>query len=161
MEKESKVSLYQIADAYRKIEEMDDEGLIPYLEAIEGQMENKVDQIVKFRQELTATASAIDTEVQRLLDMKKSRERLAERLKEYISTAMIAHDIEKIDTGLFKISFLNSESLQVVDEASIPEEYIITKVTKQVDKMSLKKAIKGGQEIPGAIIERRKNIQIK
>lgn len=161
--KNDKVSLYVIADGFKKLNDMaeDDEMLVPYLDAISMQMENKVDNIVKFRQELTATASAIDNEIQRLLAMKKSRERLADRLREYISTAMQAHDIEKLDTGLFKLSFFTSESVQVVDEDKIPEEYILIKTIKQVDKLGLKKAIKAGQEVPGVTLERHKNIQIK
>ena len=158
-----KISLYQISESLSKLEEMaeNDDMLAPYLESVSLQFENKVDQIVKYRQNLTADCEMIDVEVQRLLAMKKSREKLAERLKDYVSQAMLAHNMEKLDTGLFRISFRSSESISVVDENLIPEEYILIKTVKQVDKLSLKKAIKSGQTIPGVELKEAKNIQIK
>ena len=158
-----KISLYAIAEGFQKLNEMtdDDEMLVPYLDAISMQLDNKVDNIVKFRQERLATVTAIDSEVQRLLAMKKSHERLAERLKEYISTAMILHDIEKIDTGLFKVSFLNSESVEVTDEDLISDEFKKVKTVFQVDKLALKAALKAGIAVEGAELIKRKNLQIK
>lgn len=158
-----KISLYAIAEGFQQLNEMadDDEMLVPYLDAITMQLDNKVDNIVKFRQEKLATVAAIDSEVQRLLAMKKSHEKLAERLKEYVSTSMILHDIEKIDTGLFKVSFLNSESVEVTDESLISDEFKKVKTVFQVDKLALKAALKAGKVVQGAEIVRRKNLQIK
>jgi hypothetical protein len=159
MEKEPKVSLYQMTEALQVLENMEDEDMEPYLESLELQIENKVDSIVKYRQNLTAGAFAITQEIERLNNMKKVVERRAERLKEIISRAMIAHDIKEVKTDLFKVSFLKSEAV-LVDEALLDEKYLITKVTKQADKVAIKKAIKNGEEVIGASLEQRQNLQI-
>lgn len=160
---ENKVSLYQIADSLKALEAMaeDSTELEPYLDSVELQLENKIDSIVKYRQNLTATAEAIQSEIDRLLEMKKQRERLANRLKEYMSNTMLAHNIDKIDTGLFKISFRESESTEIIDIESIPAEYLITKTTTSADKTAIKKAIKEGKEVKGAEVIKNFNIQIK
>ena len=160
MEKEQKINLYQMTEALQLIENMEDEELEPYFESLSLQIENKVDAIVKYRQNLTATAFAIDSEIQRLTNMKKMAEKRAERLKEYISRAMLAHNITEVKTDLFKVSFLKSESV-LVDDAELDEKYIIIKTTKQADKVAIKKAIKSGETVRGASLEVRQNIQIK
>lgn len=157
-----KISLYQLTDVYQKLSDYieDDTELDQYLGSLTEQIENKVDSIVKFRQELIVTSEAIDSEIKRLTDLKKKRERLAERLKENISRSMLEHDIEKLDTGLFKLSFLKSESV-LVDDTQLDEKYIVTKITKQADKVAIKKALKAGEEVSGASLELKQNLQIK
>jgi len=157
-----KISLYQLTDAYQKLSDYieDDTELDQYLGSLNEQIENKVDSIVKFRQELLVTSEAIDSEIKRLTDLKKKRERLAERLKENISRSMLEHNIEKLDTGLFKLSFLKGESV-LADDTQLDEKYIVTKITKQADKVAIKKALKAGEEVSGASLELKQNLQIK
>ena len=158
-----KISLYQLTDAYQKLSDYieDDTELDQYLGSLTEQIENKVDNIVKFRQELIVTSEAIDSEIKRLTDLKKKRERLAERLKENISRSMLEHNKEKLDTGLFKLSFLKSETTDIFDESIIPSEFRIEKITFLVDKKSIKDVIKKGGEVPGAKITTHNNLQIK
>lgn len=155
-----KISLYQLTDAYQKLSDYieDDTELDQYLGSLTEQIENKVDNIVKFRQELLVTSEAIDSEIKRLTDLKKKRERLAERLKENISRSMLEHNIEKLDTGLFKLSFRKSKRTEV-DESIIDDKYF--KIIKKVDLIAIKKAIEDGIEVQGAKLIEIKNIQIK
>jgi hypothetical protein len=157
-----KLSLYTIAESLKNLEEMseNDESLAPYLDSVEMQLEAKVDNVVKFRQGLIASSEAIDIEIERLTKMKRSRQNLADRLKEYIGTSMKNNGIEKIDTGLFKLSFLKSETV-LVDDSQLDEKYIVTKITKQADKIAIKKALKAGEIVSGASLETHQNLQIK
>ena len=157
------LSLYKIAEALTSLEEMteNDEQLVPFLDSVEMQLNNKVDNIVKFRQNLLVSVDAIDNELERLIHMKQQRVRLADRLKEYISNAMLNHGIEKIETDLFKVSFRNSTTTDIVAEDLIPLEYIKVKEVKTIDKISIKKDIENGVIVPGVQITEHKNIQIK
>jgi hypothetical protein len=155
------ISLYQMTEAFQTLENMEDEEMAPYLESLEVQIENKVDAIVKYRQNLTLGASAIDQEIQRLTKMKQAAEKRAESLKSYISSAMLTHNIEKIDTGLFKLSFLKSESVEIINEQEIPAEFIKVKTTTSVDKVEIKKLLKKGIEVNGASLRKSNNLQIK
>ncbi len=53
--------------------------------------------------------------------------------------------------------------MTIVNEAAIPAAYIVEEVitTKRVDKAAIKKALKAGQEVPGADLEYRDNLQRK
>lgn len=155
--------LYVIADAFNKLEEMaeDDASLIPYLDSVEMQLKEKAENVVMFQQSLLRSTEAIDNEIKRLSEMKKHRLNAADRLKNYIKFAMEKNGIEKIETDLFKLTFLKSETLDVVDESVVPEDYIVVKTTKSVDKIAIKKALKEGKEIPGVALSSHKNLQIK
>lgn len=155
--------LYVIADAFNKLEEMaeDDTALIPYLDSVKMQLKEKAENVVMFQQSLIRSTEAIDNEIKRLSEMKKHRMNAAERLKNYIKFTMEKNGIEKIETDLFKLSFLKSETIDVVDESTVPEEFIVTKIIKSVDKIAIKKALKEGIEIPGVAITLHQNLQIK
>lgn len=160
---EKSLKLYEIASSLKKLEEIteDENELASYLDSVEMQLKEKAENVIKFRQGLIASSEAIDSEIKRLSDIKKSFLRKADNIKGYISHTMEINDIERIDTDFTKIYFLNSETLDVVDESKIPEKYIKQIITKNVDKMAIKKDIKSGMEIPGTVLTTHKNLQIK
>ncbi len=166
MSEEKGLSLYAITEAYQKLDtllEVTGEGneLMEYLDAIQGQMENKVDNIVRYSKNLELTAGAIDTEIERLQELKKSYVNKAEALRNYISYAMRKHGIEKVETGVARISFRKSSSVEIVDPTVLPEKFLVTKTTQAPDKKAIKEAIENGESVPGARIEEKKNLQIK
>lgn len=157
------MELYKITGALAKIEDMaeEDQSLAEFLDGIQLQMNEKIDGIVRFSRNMESDANAIEAEIQRLKDLKAYKERMSQRLKDYISHCMTNAGITKIETSIAKLSFRKSESLSVVDEAAIPDEFKNTIISKPVDKNAIKQAIKDGREVPGAKIEERQNLQIK
>jgi hypothetical protein len=111
--------------------------------------------------QLTSECSIIDAEIDRLSDLKKSRTKSIEYLKNNLTMAMQLFEVDKIESPLLKISFRASESVEIDDVDSIPAEYMVTKTTTQPDKVKLKSAIKAGELIIGAHIQVNKNLQIK
>jgi hypothetical protein len=102
-----------------------------------------------------------DVEIKRLQEQKKYFENRAKRIKEYITYSMERFNITRIETPFARLYFKPSESLVVVDEKDVPEEFMKTKEVKQVDKTALKKAIKDGLTVEGVYIERKSNLQLK
>ncbi len=103
----------------------------------------------------------IDNEIKRLQQAKRSREKTIERLKATIEMAMNTFEIDKIETPLIKISFRNSESVEVTDVNDLPNEYKVIKVTEAADKLKIKDALKSGMFIEGCLIKTNRNLQIK
>ena len=66
-----------------------------------------------------------------------------------------------MQTEINELSYRKSEAVVLTDEAVIPAEYKKEKLTISVDKAEIKKALKAGTSVPGAIIEVRKNLQIR
>jgi hypothetical protein len=103
----------------------------------------------------------IDNEIKRLQQAKKSREKTIQRLKDTIELAMLTFDIDKIETPLIKISFRNSESVEVTDVNDLPNEFKVIKLTESADKLKIKDALKSGVFISGCSIKSNRNLQIK
>ncbi len=160
---EEKISLYNILDAKDFIARMDDEedGLEEYSKSLAIQEKNKVNAIVGYLRENELTAEMIEVEIARLSEMAKFYRNRQERIKKSVNFAMKAHDIESIETGLFRLFFRKSESVEIEDVSKIPEDYLVTKTTTYPDKVKIKKAIKDGEKINGVIIKESSNLQIK
>lgn len=103
----------------------------------------------------------INTEIKRLAALKESRSKAVDKLRSSISEAMQLYGIEKIDTPTMKLSIRKSESIEVVNEAQIPEEFMRVKTTKAADKVAIKTALKNGDSIDGVVVQTNFSLQIK
>ena len=107
------------------------------------------------------TSETIDREIKRLQDLKKKSERRSELFKTRLSEAMIQFNVTEIISPFLKLSFRKSEAVEITDEASIPAEYIESKVVETISKTKIKEAIKAGIAVEGASLIKKQNIQIK
>jgi len=164
---EKGITLYEITEAYKKIESLLDVvedgtgGLNVYLDSIQDQMENKVNNIVRYSKNLELTSLAISAEVDRLVDLKKAYDRKSKALIDYISYSMQKNSIERVDTDVCKLSFIKSTSVEIDDISKLPKKYIVEKISYSPDKKAIKEAIKKGKQVSGARLEDKKNLQIK
>ena len=131
------------------------------LEEIQGEFDDKASNIALYIQELQAQAEAIKNKRDSLNDRQKSTTNKAERLKAYLSDMMNRAGKAKVETDDVRISFRKSESVDILDESLIPQEYLNEKITVAPNKTEIKKAIKSGQEILGAMLIENQNLQIK
>lgn len=131
------------------------------LQGIEYSFDEKIENIAKVVRNIEAESKAYKEEEQRLKAKKQSAEKKVEFLKQYMFDSMEFLGKEKVQAGVFTVSIRNNgPSVQVLDEASIPEEYFIEQEPK-LDKTSIKNAIKQGKEVPGAELIRTRSLQIK
>lgn len=103
----------------------------------------------------------IKQEIERLQKLMEKVDKEWEKAKKSIDWIMKATKTEKLETSLNNLSYRKSESVSILDEALIPEEYWKEKVTKTIDKVSIKDAIKSGKDVAGASIQENMNLQIK
>ena len=111
--------------------------------------------------EIDGEISIIKEEIERLQGLINSRDKAIKRMKDVILNAMETFEIDKIETPLIKISIRESEAVEVINEAQIPDIYFSEKTTKMLSKTMIKEAIKSGASIDGAIIKTNKSLQIK
>jgi hypothetical protein len=171
-------SLYDITNNHTQIMEMLNEledlstdsennqetiaGLYEALAITEADFNQKAVSYCQIIRNEEAAAEAIDSEIKRLQNLKKSRENKANLLKDNLTSAMQTLSKYKADLGLFKLSFRKSEALQELPELDldqIPDNF--KKVTVALDKTNIKKAIKAGQNFPGLAIVEKQNLQVK
>lgn len=156
------MKLYEITEAYNNVIDLDldEEELRKYLDLVNDEFEDKAENIAKILQSLKAEAEAYKNEAERLNTQSKSIENKIKNLKDYLEVSMIRTDKRKFKTNLFNFNIQkNPASLKVTSEEDIPEEFF--KVEKRLDRASLKKAIKDGQEIVGAELIQTESLRIR
>jgi len=161
-------SIYKIQNEFQLIiaEVINNEGEItPELETAltinKEQLQSKAVDYCYVIKSLESDCEQIDNEIARLNKLKKVRSNLTDRLKNTVSSAMELYEVEKIETPLIKLSFRNSESVEITNEQQLDAKFIVTKTVTTPDKKAIKDAIKNGELVCGATISYNKNLQIR
>lgn len=128
---------------------------IEKLEALEEEKAQKVHNIGLWIKNLKAEVNALKEEKQVFASRQKTAENKIKSLTNYLQGCLNGETYK--DTDLV-ISYRKSQSVEVVEDFN---DERFTSYEPKVDKMSLKQALKDGEEIPGATLVERQNIQIK
>jgi hypothetical protein len=162
------MNIYKIQNEFQLIiaEVINNEGEItPELETAltinKEQLQSKAVDYCYVIKQLDYDCEQIDNEIARLNKLKKVRANLTDRLKNTVSSAMQLYEVEKIETPLIKLSFRNSESVEITNEQQLDACFIVTKTVTTPDKKAIKDAIKNGELVEGATISYNKNLQIR
>ena len=148
-------------------EEVPEEAIADTLEAITLSIEDKADNIACLLKNLEAEVIAFKAEEARLAERRKAKEKTYDRIKEYLAENLQRVGLDKLETVRNKITFRKSESVEIGDEIAFIEwaenkrDDLLTYSAPKVNKTAIKKALKDGDEIVGASIVIRQNIQIK
>ena len=138
--------------------EVDGEALAAYAEYNAAAAE-KLEGTACYVRELKAEADAIKAEEERLAKRRKALENKSERLKNYMQPALEAMG-GKVKGVMASVRIGKSQAVTVFDLDALPDAFkrVVTKVDP--DKVALKKALKAGEDIPGAALEDRHSVVI-
>jgi len=89
----------------------------------------------------------------------KRREKKIQYLKDRLKDAVLMFGDIKVDMST--ITLRKSESLEIINADDIPNCYKTIKQTTTIDKMSIKKDIKDGKTVKGAVLNENQNLSIK
>jgi len=131
------------------------------LQITESQMKQKASGYAQVIRAMKYDNDVVDAEIKRLQAIKKVRKNTTERLENALSDAMQQFELDVIDTPTTKISFRSSQSVEITDENAIDKQFKTQIITTKIDKMEIKRAIKGGATVDGAELITNKNLQIK
>lgn len=149
--------------------------LMRLIQEAEGEITPEIDQALAISQtELQEAAinigfviknldyneDVVAREIERLTDLKHKITKGKELLKNRLSQSMQLFGIERIDSPTLQLSFRKSVAVEISDEMEIPAAYFNQPLPKP-DKTKIKEAIKAGEQVPGAELIERKNLQIK
>lgn len=162
------MKIYEIPGALRELldrldadpdtGEVDGEALAAYAEYNAAAAE-KLEGTACYVRELKAEAGAIKAEEERLAKRRKTLENKSERLKNYMMPALEAMG-GKVKGVMASVRIGKSQAVTVFDIDALPDAFkrVVTKVDP--DKVALKKALKSGEDIPGAALEDRQSVVI-
>lgn len=127
------------------------------LEELELKKNEKIEGVCLWIKNLQAEAEALKKEKDAFAKREQSAKNKIESLKKYINFALNG---EKFISTRANVSYRASESVEVVDLAKLPQEFLKFK-EPEADKVAIKKAIKDGAEIDGVEIVKKQSVVIK
>ena len=157
-------TLYELTGKYIELLSAIESGDIPEgaisdtLEALGGELDEKIDSVACIIKQLDSEAIAIKAEKAKLADRQSVKEHQRDRLKDYIRQAMQLAGKKKVETSRNcvsvgkaqpKVVITNLDALKSRNDIWKPYDYRET----NVDKTSLKTLLQAGEQIPGAALQ--------
>lgn len=165
------MTLYEIDNQIKEFvdkmfESVDEDGEVQDinpedLEALNEARGQKIENIALYIKNLDAEIKAIKEEEGNLKTRRIRLENKADGLRMLLTSSMRLNDEEKFNTARCSVSFRKSEAVIIDDLDLIDPEFKTEVIDVKVDKSSIKKMLKNGEDISGAHLEERQNIQIK
>lgn len=132
------------------------------LDELKMEREEKIENICLWAKNLRAEASAIKSEEKALADRRKAKENKADHLEDYVALNL---DGAKFETPRVKILWRKSESVEILDESKIPDEFLDISTVRKPIKAEIKKYLKGiegsDDTCEWARIDPKRNMSIK
>jgi hypothetical protein len=126
-----------------------------------GAEASKVDRVGAVLASLDSVAESAKREIERLRARQQAAEKTAARLEGYVLHVLRARDGRPLKGHTVTFSVRHSEALIIDDPNAVPDRWKRTTVTIDIPKDPIKKAIKAGENVPGAHVEQRENLQRK
>lgn len=180
------MSLYQVSQEFKQFEEqlellsemaaagdVEDSDVISQvitdtMESIVSEFDLKADNLACIIKNFNVLIAGMEDEEKEIAKRRRAKERTVEKLKLYLSYH--GHTLRKIklETPRNRISHRESKQVSVPDEGafiawavSTGRDDLLTFKDPTINKTAVKKAITGGEDICGAHIVSKMNIQIK
>ena len=149
------LTLYEIKNQALELamnDELTEEEKAELQNAIREELLEKTDGIIAYTKKAEALIEAMKKEEERLKENRKAGEKKLENFKEYVKACMMEMNLQKIETPLGELKIAkNPMSVEILDEAKIPQEFIKTKTETSIDKKGLLEHFKAtGEIIEGA-----------
>lgn len=162
-------ALYVLAQDYRaaaaKLADLDlpADVVADTLESLSGELELKAQNVAHMVRAFEADAAAMKQWAKDATERARAIEARAESLRDYIASNMLACGMTKIEGPGVALSFRKSTAVVIDEPGLIPVDFMRQKPPPpaEPDKAAIGAAIKAGQEVPGAHVETRENLQIK
>lgn len=143
--------------------ELDEDTLRDTLESLGGELEAKAQGVAHVIRTMEADAEAIKGWAKSATERAKAAEARAEWLKNYLSAALQHAGIQKINGPGVSVSFRKSTSVDVFDPAQLPSQFWNKPEPPPPApaKVLIGDALKRGEDVPGAKLLTKQNLQIR
>jgi len=171
------MSLWELTNEYQALYEMaDDEDMeakadvwFDSMEAVEGEIEIKIDNTTKVIKNIEADASIIraqasvfKAEAERLENLAKTKDNAVKRLKRGITEAMLKTGKTKFKTDSFSFWTATTKSVEIEDgvDANFIDDELV-KIKREIDKTAVKKALEAGEELGWACLKETTGVRYR
>ena len=153
------MKLYEIDQAIMDCIDMETGEIVneELLNDLQMERDAKIENVALWIKELKAEAEALKAEKLAFAERQKVTENKMESLKKWLAYALNG---EKFKTVRASVTFRTTDKVEVADIYKLDENYLRYK-EPEADKDAIKKAIKAGQEVAGAILVENTSVIIK
>ena len=160
------MKLYELTQNYLNLLDLLENPDVPVemvqsaLNEVEGDFEEKAENIVKLMKSIEGDIKAFKEEEARLYTRRKALENKQKSLKRYLEGSLKALGKQEIKGKLFTFWIQkNAPKLIIEDLESIPKEYLETYI--EANKTKLKDDLNNGVKIAGAKLESSESLRIR
>lgn len=136
-----------------------DKEIAELFENLKLTFEDKMDNCQRYCLTLDGEAEILANEIKRLQAKKKALENKKDRLRTMMLSALRTSALPKLKTSLYSFSIRKSESVNIIDEDLISRNYL--KIKYEADKTKIKKAIKDGETVDGAVLATNESLGVR
>ena len=134
------------------------EEVMAELEALEMDKNDKLEGCGMMLKQLSAEVAAINEEIKALKARSKAKANKHDRIAEYVKATLKGKPFERARVSM---SFRKSERVEIDDESLVPDEWCKFETTRTPMKTEIKKALKNDEKIPGCVLVKGINLQVK
>ena len=158
-------NLFQLNDQFRELSQRDDLDLTVLkdtLDAINDTRKDKLENLATWADQLKSEIDFIEDKQRALRDELSYRKNKLQWIKQYMTDVLDDAGIKRFDTENHLLSVRNFKASTVIDDAKkLPEAFVETKTVSSPDKAAIYKALKAGQEVPGAHLKDNRSTVIR
>jgi hypothetical protein len=159
--------LYIIGEEYQELLYLMAEGEIEeslfneFLEDVSADFSKKSANVVSFFLSLESQAEEIKIAEQRMNARRKSLEKNAKKLRDYLLNQMQYINLKEISTPEYLIRIRNNPArVDIVSEALVPEDFKEEVSSIKLDKSAIRDSIKAGNPVPGAVLTQNQRLHV-
>lgn len=162
-EKESAIDIAQKIHDLSLIQGLDEQTLKDTMDSLQAPLNDKLEGIVYLMRQNSKDIASIQVDIDEYRHAQKTKKDLQkqnDRLHDYMTEVIMTTGKNTVRTGkhLFKVKH-KSYVTNILDEAKIPDNYKEQETSWKIDKTAIGKAIRSGEQIPGAeVVETHKTV---
>ena len=158
-------NLFELNDQFRELSQRDDLDptvLTDTLDAINEDRKTKLENLATWADQLKSEINFINDKQKQWRDEKTYRINKTNWIKQYMTNVMDDAGIKKLRTDNHMLSTRNFKASTIIDdEKKLPEKFTVTETGTKPDKQALYKALKSGEQVPGAHLKPNRSTVIK
>jgi hypothetical protein len=159
------MNLFQLGQQYQALadrEDLDPTVLADTLDSIEDTWNGKANNIARWIESLDSDIDWLTKKKRSINDELSYRKNLRANLMTYLTSAIDDRGLKEVHTDDYILRPRNYKQRTVIDdEGKVPAEFKHTNEVVAVDKTAIYKALKNGEEVPGAHLKPNRKTSIK
>ncbi len=159
------MNLFELGQQYQALadrEDLDPTVLADTLDSIDDTWSDKANNIARWIESLDSDVDWLMKKKRSISDELSYRKNLRQNLMTYLTDAIDERGLKEVHTDDYILRPRNYKQRTIIDdEDKVPAEFKHTNEVVAVDKTAVYKALKNGEEVPGAHLKPNRKTNIK